>query len=238
MPTPVSASPVPVESAWRPLLRVAAVTALVGVALIPVQLVIYIAWPPPATVTGFFHVFQRNVLLGLLNLDLLYIVNNLLLIPLYLALYIALRQHGRSLMTLALALGLVGVAAYFNTNPAFEMLVLSTRYAAATTDAGRALYLAAGEAMLASYTGTAFNVYYILNAIALVLIAPVMLRSKVFSRLTGWMALAAGVLMLVPSSAGMPGMLFAMGSLLPWAAFSLLAARTLWQQGGNGDGPR
>lgn len=214
---------------WRLLFGIAAVTALVGVALMPVQLVVYIAWPPPATVTGFFEVFRTHALIGLLNLDLLYIVNNVLLIPLYLALYVALRHTNRSLMTLALALGFVGLAAYFNTNPAFEMLALSNHYLAATTDAARATFLAAGEALLASYTGTAFNVYYVLNGIALLLMAAVMFRSTIFSRLTAWMALAAGILMMVPSSAGMLGMVFAMGSLIPWALFSVLVARRFLQ---------
>lgn len=231
MTGPSSLSTVTVAPGWWPLLRIAAATALVGVALMPVQLVVYIAWPPPTTVVGFFEVFQENALRGLLNLDLLYILNNLFLIPLYLALYVVLQQHGKSLMTLALASGLVGVATYFNTNPAFEMLLLSQRYAAATTDAGRALYVAAGESMLASYAGTAFNVYYILNAIALLLIAPVMLRCNVFNRVSGWMALAAGILMLVPSSAGTAGMIFAMGSLVPWAVFSVLVALRLLKLG-------
>ena len=195
----------------------------------PVQVAIFIAWPPPVTVTGFFEVFLDNALRGLLNLDLLYIVSNVLLIPLYLALYVALQRGNKSLMTLALALGFVGLAAYFNTNPSFEMLALSGQYAAATSDATRATFLAAGEALLASYTGTAFNVYYVLDGIALLLIAAVMFRSTVFSQLTAWAGLAAGILMMVPSSAGMLGMIFAMASLIPWALFSALVARKLLQ---------
>lgn len=43
------------------------------------------------------------------------------------------------------------------------MLYLSNQYAAATTEAQRDLFLAAGEAALAAYRGTAFDVYYVLN---------------------------------------------------------------------------
>ena len=53
------------------------------------------------------------------------------------------------------------------------MLSLSARYAAATADAQRERLLAAGEAMLATYTGTAFVVYYVLNGAALLLLAVV-----------------------------------------------------------------
>ncbi len=45
------------------------------------------------------------------------------------------------------------------------------------------------------------------------------------------MALAAGILMLVPSSAGTAGMIFAMGSLVPWAVFSVLVALRLLKLG-------
>jgi hypothetical protein len=44
------------------------------------------------------------------------------------------------------------------------MLSLSEEYAAATTDAERDLYLAAGQAMLATFEGTAFQVSYVLTS--------------------------------------------------------------------------
>jgi len=219
------------ETRWRGIYQIAAVTAFIGIALVPVQLVVFIVWPPPGSVIGFFQVFQRSALIGLLNLDLLYIVNNMLLVPLYLAMYYALRRGSESLATLALALGLVGAAAYFGTNPAFEMMDLSAQYAAATTEAGRATFIAAGEALLAHYTGTAFNVYYILNAIALLLFAGVMFRGETFTRLTAWAGILAGIFMLVPSCAGALGLIFSLASLIPWAAFTILVALRLLRLG-------
>ena len=47
-------------------------------------------------------------------------------------------------MAIALALSLVEAVAFIVANPAMEMLYLSARYAAATTDAQRALFLSAG----------------------------------------------------------------------------------------------
>ncbi len=41
--------------------------------------------------------------------------------------------------------------------PPFEVLYLSQGYAAAATDARRGMFLAAGEAMLATFIGTAFH---------------------------------------------------------------------------------
>jgi hypothetical protein len=117
---------------------------------IPIQLIIFIAWPPE-TVSSYFTLFQHNWLLGLLNLDLLYILSNTLMGLIYLALYAAHRRASESFIAIALTLGLIGIAAYFTSNIAFEMLSLSTQYATATTDAQRAMYRAAGQAMLAIY---------------------------------------------------------------------------------------
>ena len=209
------------------LYRVGAVAALVIVGLIPVQLAVWLAWPPPATVEGFFARFQGSRLLGLLSLDLLYLLTVVLLVPLLLALAVALRRVSPAPVALALALGLVAIATYFASNPAFEMLTLSARYAAATADAQRERLLAAGEAMLATYTGTAFVVYYVLNGAALLLLAAVMRRSADFGQATAYAGVLSGALMLVPSTAGTIGLICSLASLLPWAVFSVLAARSL-----------
>ena len=83
--------------------------------------------------------------------------------------------------------------------------------------------------MLATYTGTAFDVYYVLNAIALLLIAVVMLRSNIFGKGAGYFGLLAGVLMIIPSTAGVIGIAFSLASLLPWMAFCILIARRLFR---------
>ena len=212
---------------WSLLYKIGGVAALVGVALIPVQMVVLIVWPPPETALGFFELFERNWLLGLLSLDLLYLLQNVLMILIYLSLYAALHRIDESLMAIAAVFSLVGIAVYYPSNTAFEMLDLSIRYTGAETTTQTAALLAAGEGMLATYVGTAFDVYYVLNGIALVMIAVVMLRSSVFSRATARVGLAAGVLMLIPSTAGAVGLAFALVSLVPWAVFAVLVARRL-----------
>jgi hypothetical protein len=47
------------------------VTALIQVVLMPIQIIIFFAWPPPTTVAGYFTLFEINWLLGLPSLDLL-----------------------------------------------------------------------------------------------------------------------------------------------------------------------
>ncbi len=212
---------------WSRLYRIGGVAALVSVALIPVQIVVYLVWPPPAAALGAFELFESGWLVGLLSLDLLYVPQNILIVLIWLALYAALHRIDESLMAVALALGLVGIAAYFPSNTAFEMLELSSQFAGAETAAHEAALLAAGEGMLATYVGTTYDVYYVLNGIALLLIAGVMVRSDVFGGVTAYVGVLAGALMVLPASAGTIGLVFALVSLVPWAVFSLLVARRL-----------
>ena len=119
-------------SHWNWLYKIGGADALFAVAMIPIQFVVFIVWPPPETAIGWFTLFQNNKLGGLLAFELLFVVNAALGIATTLALYIALRRVNESLMAIALALGLVEALAFIVARPALEMLYLSERYAAAS----------------------------------------------------------------------------------------------------------
>ena len=87
--------------AWKSLYRVGGTAALIVVVLILIQSFIFIAYPPPSTVIDYFTLFQNNRILGLLGLDLLLTVINVLLIPIYPALYAALRRANESFMAIS-----------------------------------------------------------------------------------------------------------------------------------------
>ena len=53
--------------------------ALITAVLIPVQLAVFMANPFPEAVTGWFELLQDNPLAGLVDLDLLLVVDNVLL---------------------------------------------------------------------------------------------------------------------------------------------------------------
>ena len=219
------------ESRWKGLFIAGGVAAFSMLVLMIVQIIVFAVWPPPATVAGYFSLFQKNWLLGLLSLDLLYIVDNVLLILIYLAVYLVLRKAGESSMLIALIFGIAGIAAYFASNTAFEMLSLSNQYAAATTEAQRATLLTMGQVMLETYKGTAFDIYYVLNTIVLFIFSPVMLRSRLFSNATAYFGFLAGLLMVIPSSAGTLGLYFSLASLIPWAIWLVLVGQRLLQLG-------
>lgn len=206
---------------FQPLYRVAQFLTLTMLIIIPLQIVIYVIAPPPNTIKGFFELYQQNPFLGLLSLDFLYLFNNMIIVIIYLTLFVLLYQEKPVTVLLALILGLIGIACYYPSNPAFEMLTLSNQYFQALPEQ-QTIYLAAGEALMAGYTGTTFDVYYVLSTICLLLFAYALIKSHKFKKSVGLWGLASGFFMIVPSSAGVLGMIFSLLSLIPWVVFIAL----------------
>ena len=65
--------------------------------IIPIQLIVFIAWGQPDTAIGWFTLYQSNELAGLLAFELLFVVNAALGITTTLALYIVLREGSMNL---------------------------------------------------------------------------------------------------------------------------------------------
>jgi hypothetical protein len=145
----------------------------------------------PATAAEAFDLLQQNRVVGLLRLDL----PTVLALPLYylvfLGLYVALRREESAHAALATLLAFVGVTLALATPMGLSMLPLSDKYAAATSEATRNQLLAAGEAILATdmWHSTAAFVGGLLLQGGAVLASVVMLRTRVFSRTTGWVGL-------------------------------------------------
>ncbi|MCC6955435.1 MAG: DUF4386 family protein [Anaerolineales bacterium] len=217
---------------WKSLYKAGGVAALLMFVLTLVQSFIFVTNPPPSTVLEFFMLFQKSPVLGLLSLDLLLIVINILLIPIYLALYAALYQYKKSPMTVALVIGLVGTTLFFASREAtFGMLSLSNQYAAASSDAERAVLLAAGQALLVIYNGTAFDLSYIFGGVIILVFSVVMLQTSVFSKATAYIGIAMGILMLAPPTIGTIGMILSLLSLIPTLIWLVPVARRLFQLG-------
>ena len=211
------------QSKWNWLYKIGGAAALLS-------LVFFLVNPPPDSVIGWFQLFQDNPLVGLLDLDLLLIVDQVLAILIFLALYAALRRAQESFMEISLALGLVSIVLFIASNPAFAMLSLSDQYAAATSDAQRAVFLAAGQAALITWQGSAFQVSYLLGSIAAIILSAVMLRSRLFSKATAYLGILANVIALglyVP----VIGIYISIFSVVFLWVWYLLIARRLFQLG-------
>ena len=220
---------------WSWLYKIGGAAALFGVAIIPIQLIIFIVWGQPETAVGWFNLFQDNKLAGLLAFEILFVANAVVGIATALALYVALRRVNESLMAIATVLALVEAMAFIVARPALEMLYLSNQYAAATTDTQRTMILAAGEAMLATFHGTAFHVGINLFSIYYLIVSLVMLQSNIFGRVTAFTGVVAAILnwgLYVPGGIGL--LLFTL-SVIPFLAIWLiLVARKLFQLGREG----
>jgi len=152
----------------------------------------------PQTAIGRFEQFNISCWLGLYNLDLLNIVNQLILIPAILALYIAHRQVNYEGALLAFILFLVGTVIFVTGNVSLTMLDLSKKYFAATSETQKNLIASAGEAMLAKGAHGSFSVFFgfFVPTLANTLMSVVMLKGRVFSKLNSYLGIIGNILML------------------------------------------
>src|ERR1017187_10473732 len=107
---------------WNVLYRVGGIAAIAITALIPIQGAVFVIWPPPTTVLNWFALFQKNWVVGLLDMDLLLMIDYILTLIVFLSLWVALKSANRSLATIALLLQCVSITIYFASTAAFEML--------------------------------------------------------------------------------------------------------------------
>jgi hypothetical protein len=117
-----------------------------------------------------------------------------LFVPMFLAIYVAIRRVNESYMVIATILAIIGITVFLTTNNPFTLLSLSNQYAAATTDAQRSLFLAAGQAIIANTNQRAFggfNMGLLFMSVAGLIVSFVMLRSNIFSKATAYVGILA-----------------------------------------------
>jgi len=196
------------DSRWKSLYKLSGAAALIAILIFRRWLgadflllrAIGIIRSGPRTIPNspidWFTLLHTNRLVGLILLNVFDTVNYALVGLILLGLYAALRRANRSYMTLATALGFVGIAVYLASNQAFSLLSLSDQYAAATTDAQRSMFLAAGQALLAISNPNVLGpgtIGFLLVTLAGLLISIVMLQCNIFSRGTAYTGLMANV---------------------------------------------
>ncbi|MBS3912863.1 MAG: DUF4386 family protein [Bacteroidetes bacterium] len=214
-----------IDNQLKPFLKILGILSIVLFAIIPFQAVIYFISPPPTTVIEYFNLFQKNIFLGLLDLDLSLTVDNLIFIPVYIGLYFLFKERSKVLVTTGLIFSIVSVTLYVISREAlFSMLNLSNQYAIATSETERTVLLTVGQTMLTIYNGTCFNVSYFLGGVNIILFSIAMLKSDLFTKFTGWLGLIMGILMLVPPTAGKIGFVLSFMSIIPLLPWLLIIA--------------
>ncbi|HEX2919530.1 MAG TPA: DUF4386 family protein [Bacteroidales bacterium] len=192
------------QSQWKVIYKVGAVTTVLVLCGIVLDMITGTITGGnisalPQTAAERFNQLKASPLLGLYNLDLLNIVNQIILIPSIFALYAAHRDTNKPTALLSLILFLVGTTVFVTGNTALTMLDLSHKYFGTSSDEQRLLLSAAGEAMLAKGSHGSYSVFigFALPTFANAFMSFVMLRGNVFSKATGYIGLIGNILMII-----------------------------------------
>ena len=191
------------ESQWKSIYVIGGTATILSLAAVTLDIFIGSAMGVnlselPQTAVERFAQFQQNVWLGLYNLDLLNTVNQLISVPVYFALYAALRKSNKPYALLALIIFLLGTAIFVSNNTALPMLELSRKYALAD-ESQKNLLAAAGEAMLVRGEHGSLGVFFsfLLPTLSALIFSFVMLQGKVFSKANAYVGILGNALMLV-----------------------------------------
>jgi hypothetical protein len=177
----------------------------------------------------------NDPLLGLRNLDLLNVVLVVVALPLYLALYGALRRRDPGLSLLALVVVSMGAVLFVANNAALPMLELARRYAEAAPSDAVAIESAA-DALLARGAHGSFGSFpgFFVSTLGTLLMATAMLGSEAFGRAAGRIGVIGSSLLAVyvvaatfiPGSEALVMAVAAPGGLL-MMSWNLIVARAL-----------
>lgn len=148
---------------------------------------------------GRFAEFSRSPLLGLYRLDALNMILGIIGLAFAAALFLYLRRDREGPALLALVLSVAGTCVMVSGNAAFGMLELSGAYASSRSDSARAIYLAAGEALLVRgmHGSLAILPAFVLPVLANALFSLAMRGLERFGRATAMLGLIGYSLLLV-----------------------------------------
>jgi hypothetical protein len=181
------------DPAWKRVYQLGGVAALIAVVFFFADIIIFVGGgAQPASAGEWFSLLQRDRVGGLLHLLFPDLLGLILLAPLVLSLYAVLRHTHAAYAALSAMLAFLGVALVLAANSNYALLYLGERYAAASSEAQRALFLAAAESALAQSTwGTGPLVAGALLEGALTLFSCLMLCDTVFGKRIGWLGIVA-----------------------------------------------
>ena len=182
------------DSKWINLYKVGGMAAIIAAVLLLIEIIVFTIWPQPSTVLGYFTLLQTNKIIGLIDFYLLEVIAYILFIPMFLAIYFALRRFNESYMLIAIFMAILGITIFLSTNNSFSMLNLSNQYVNATTEAQKAIILAAGQTLVVNTGQRAiggFNMGLLLISVAGVIMSTIMLKSNNFGNKTAYVGILA-----------------------------------------------
>ena len=153
----------------------------------------------PQTAADRFIQFHDNQSLGLYNLDFINIIVQIVFVPAWFALYGAHRQYSKPYALLALIVFLFGSILLVSDNTALSMLELSNKFYSAPNEEQKAIYTAAGEALLAMGAHGSKGIFlgFLIPNIGGLMMSVVMLNGRIFSKVNAWTGILGNFLMIL-----------------------------------------
>ena len=218
---------------WKELYRLGFIACAAFPIFILLAVIAYFIWPYAPGFTSVADIFtdlQTNQFGGLVSLDVSVVVLMPVMIFEMLALYAALKVVNQSYTLVALVIGLIGVVLWLVSKPLVEMVYLSEQYAAASSEAAKNQYLAAGEALNTIFSGTSWMLSQFFISISGVISCLLMLRTHFFSRATAYVGLALaifGISFWIPLIGALLSLLGTIGGV----AWYILLAKDFYKMG-------
>jgi len=183
------------DGRWKTLYRIGAIAPLVTMAAYVSEIVL-VDWEAfPTTTHEWYQLFEQSRPLAFFYLNGLDMFSIALLGPMFLALCVALRRQNVSWVVVVGFFASLGIGVFVALRaPMLALLPLSDRYAAAVTEAEQTLLLTVGEALGAPWQATFQTVGFLFIALAVLILSLVMVRSPRFAKVTSYVGIGAGAL--------------------------------------------
>jgi hypothetical protein len=197
---------------WKTLCRIGGTVPLITMSfyLIEMFAIIFGKEPFPTVTEEWFLLFQQNRILGFLYINALDTLSIAILGVMFLALYVVLRKVNEPIMLIAAFFALIGIPIFIVPRVVLLSTVsLSDQYTAATSETQRTALLAVGDMLTSLGIATPQTLGFFFIAIAGLLISIVMLSSDIFTKVTAYTGIAAGVFTVVGDIAGIFSLSFA-----------------------------
>lgn len=226
-----------VDPRWRDMYRIGAISFVIVNVLVVIAIVAFFIAPyAPREIptVEILETLQTDLLSGLFSLDLLLLMTGFVMILPVLALYIALRHVNETWALIALVMGLMAMVLIIVARPVTELVYLSQQYEAATTDLARSQYLAAAEALIAIFDGTAWIGYTVFLAFSTVISGLLMLRTDRFSQAEGYVGIVVGATPLgffIPGLGPLLLLIATFGGIVWYTMLARTFYRLGWQTG-------
>lgn len=184
------------EEQWKNIYKIGGIAGIAALTCIAVDVITAVnsggeGAPLPQTAADRFILFQNNKLAGMYGLDLLSVILQILVIPFWYALYAVHRASARPYALLAFIIFLFGSVVLVSDNAALPMLELSKKYNLAPNEEQKAIYSAAGEALLArgAHGSAGMFLGFLIPDIAGLIMSVIMLRVRIFTGTISWIGI-------------------------------------------------